>query len=63
MPEDAERPPSQIQTPKGRWRQADVKRAITAAEQAGLGCYRIEIAHDGTISIVVDAQSKASADF
>lgn len=63
MPEDAERLLGQVQATKGRWRQADVKRAITAAEQAGLGCYRIEIAHDGTISIVVGAQSKASADF
>ncbi len=39
----------------GRWRQADVRRAINAAEQAGLSGYRIEIAPDGTISIVVDA--------
>jgi hypothetical protein len=38
---------------KGRWRQADVKRAIAAAEQAGLASYRIEIAPDGAIAIVV----------
>ncbi len=38
---------------KARWRQADVKRAIGAAEQAGLHCYRVDIAPDGTISIVV----------
>jgi hypothetical protein len=38
---------------KARWRQADVKRAIGAAEQAGLRLYRVEIAPDGTISIVV----------
>ena len=37
----------------GRWRQADVKRAIGAAERAGLDSYRVEIAPDGTISIVV----------
>jgi len=39
-------------TRKG-WRQADVKRAIGAAEQAGLTSYRVEIAPDGTISVVV----------
>jgi hypothetical protein len=38
---------------KGRWRQADVKRAIATAEQAGLASYRIEIAPDGAIAIVV----------
>ena len=35
------------------WRQADVRRAIAAAEKAGLTDYRVEIAPDGTISIVV----------
>lgn len=35
------------------WRQADVKRAIAAAEQAGLQHYRVEIAPDGTLAIVV----------
>lgn len=35
------------------WRQADLKRAINAAEQAGLKDYRVEIAPDGTITIVV----------
>ena len=38
---------------KRRWRQSDVKRAIAAAEEAGLSSYRIELAPDGTISIVV----------
>jgi hypothetical protein len=37
----------------GTWRQADVKRAIVAAEQAGLTDYRVEMAPDGTITIVV----------
>ena len=41
------------------WRQADVKRAIAAAEKAGLTSFRIEIAPDGTISIVVGAPSDA----
>ena len=44
-------PPSP--TGKGHWRQADVKRAIAAAEKAGLRNYRVEIAPDGTISIIV----------
>lgn len=38
---------------RARWRQSDVKRAIAAAEQAELGSYRVEIAPDGTIAIVV----------
>jgi hypothetical protein len=38
---------------EGTWRQADVKRAIAAAEQAGLTSYRVEIATDGTIAIIV----------
>lgn len=38
---------------KSRWRQSDVKRAIAAAEQAKLASYRVEIAPDGTIAIVV----------
>jgi hypothetical protein len=38
---------------RGRWRQSDVKRALAAAEQAGLSSYRVEVAPDGTISIVV----------
>jgi hypothetical protein len=37
----------------GQWKQADVKRAINAAEKAGLTSYRVEIAADGTISIIV----------
>lgn len=38
---------------KGNWRQADVKRALDAAQKAGLSSYRVEIAPDGTISIIV----------
>ena len=45
--------PSVAPTRRGRWRQSDVKRAIAAAEQAELQAYRVEIALDGTISIVV----------
>ena len=35
------------------WREADLKRAILAAQEAGLRGYRIEIAPDGMITIVV----------
>jgi len=42
---------------RGRWRQSDVKRVIAAAGQAGLDDYRIEIAPDGMISIVVGDSS------
>jgi hypothetical protein len=38
-----------------RWRQSEVKRLLAAAEQAGLQSYRVEIAPDGTNSIVVGA--------
>jgi hypothetical protein len=38
---------------KKRWRQADVERAVAAAEQAGLESYRVEVAPDGTISVIV----------
>lgn len=37
------------------WRQSDVKRMIAAAEQAGLQSYRVELAPDGTLSIIVGA--------
>jgi hypothetical protein len=47
--------------PKAHWRQSDVKRAIGAAEQAGLRFYRVEIATDGTIAIVVGATPEAAA--
>jgi hypothetical protein len=44
------------------WRQADLKRAIAAAQQAELANYRVEIAPDGTISIVVGAPSDMADD-
>jgi hypothetical protein len=53
MPDEAETPPAQDEKDKTRGRQADVRRAIAAAEKAGLRSYRVEIAFDGTISIVV----------
>jgi hypothetical protein len=59
MPDDTS---TQPRTPAGRsWRQAEVRRAINAAEQAGLSHYRIEIAPDGTIAIVVGAPAENAA--
>jgi hypothetical protein len=47
---------------KRSWRQSEVKRVISAAEQAGLQSYRVEIAPDGTISIVVGAPADTADD-
>jgi hypothetical protein len=47
---------------RGAWRQADVRRAIAAAEQAELRSYRVEIAPDGTIAIVVGEQAGTADD-
>ena len=58
MPDDA---PTERAATRAPWRQAEVKRAIAAAEQAGLSCYRIEIGPDGTISIVVGAPAETTA--
>lgn len=44
-----------------RFTQADVSRAISAAEKARLRSYRIDITPDGTISIVVGTASKGPA--
>ncbi len=46
---------------KRAWRQADVRRAIGAAQQAGLQQYRVEIGPDGTIAIVVGTASPEGA--
>ena len=58
LPDDITNPASRGETgDKARWRQSDIKRAIAAAKQAGLETYRVEIAPDGTISIIVGAPS------
>jgi hypothetical protein len=44
---------SSSDSPNQGWCQADVERAIAAAEAAELPSYRIEIGPDGTITIVV----------
>jgi len=59
VPGDAAAQPGKGAT--GRWRQADVRRAIAAAEQAGLASYRVEIAPDGTIAIIVGEVSETAA--
>ena len=46
---------------KTNWRQADIRRAISAAEQAGLKSYRVEIGTDGTVSIIVGAPAESDA--
>lgn len=40
---------------RAAWRQKDLERALGAAREAELSSYRVEIAPDGTISIVVGA--------
>jgi hypothetical protein len=47
---------------KRHWRQSEVKRAIAAAEQAGLEAYRVDVAPDGTIAIIVGAPADTAAD-
>ncbi|MXO73112.1 hypothetical protein [Alteraurantiacibacter buctensis] len=44
----------------GHWRERDLRRALLVARQAGLGNYRVDIAPDGTISIMV-IEGKAGA--
>ncbi len=39
--------------PDAGWQDADLRRAIAIAQEAGLASYRIEIAPDGTITITV----------
>jgi len=56
LPEDESSPESEGNP---AWREADVRRAIAIAEEAGLKDYRVEIAIDGTIAIVVGAPADA----
>lgn len=61
MSDDAAKTEKPNEAPAGAadWRDDDLKRAIAAAEEAGLRSYRAEIAPDGTISIIVGDQPKA----
>ena len=58
LPDQAPAPPGG-EAGKAPWRQSDVRRAIAAAEKAGLREYRIEIDRDGTIAIVVGGPGDA----
>jgi hypothetical protein len=49
----ASEPPEDAARPGGRWRNDDLKRALRIAQDAKLPSYRVEIAPDGTISIIV----------
>jgi hypothetical protein len=61
MPDDGAGAPEETAGgPRKPWRQSDVKRAVAAAEQAGLQSYRVEIAPDGTISIIVGAPADSA---
>lgn len=62
MSDDAEDPAIKGPPQKGGWRQSDVKRAIDAAQKAELSSYRVEIAPDGTISIVVGIPPQAGSE-
>jgi hypothetical protein len=54
MPDNLSGPTKENEASQKRhWRQSDIKRALAAAQQAGLPSYRVEISPDGTISIVV----------
>ena len=57
MPEPT--PPEDGIDTEPRWHEADVERAIAAAERAGLRAYRVEIATDGAIAIVVGSPPDA----
>ena len=61
MPEDSPFEAGAGEPPERReWREVDLERALAAAQHARLGSYRIEIAPDGTISIVVGQASETS---
>lgn len=51
--------PASADTSGLRWSEADLERAIATAKRAGLDAYRIEIAPDGTIAIVVGSSETA----
>ncbi len=47
---------------KQPWRQSDVKRAIDTAAAASLPSYRVEIAPNGTISVIVGDPAETAPD-
>jgi hypothetical protein len=61
MPDDVECHTDKAEVrAKARWRQSDLKRAIAAAEKAGLQAYRVDVSPDGTISIIVGAPEETA---
>ena len=46
---------------RGHWRERDLQRAIAVAKRSGVTAYRVEIAPDGTISIVVGERDRKSS--
>lgn len=53
-------PAPATQTRHGHWSERDLRRAIAVVRRAGLKAFRVEIAPDGTISIVVGTAKTAS---
>lgn len=47
-------------TRKHSWREVDLRRALVAARRAKLRNYRVEVAPDGTISIVVTGTNRTA---
>lgn len=63
VPDDAASAPvTQAAHTPGGWQDTDLERAIGAAQQTGLSSYRVEIAPDSTIAIVVGAQTATEPD-
>ncbi|MXO89115.1 hypothetical protein [Alteraurantiacibacter aestuarii] len=60
MPNKDKQPEVGCAQGQGVFTQVDVQRAISAARDAGLRDYRVEIAPDGTIAIVVGAAARAA---
>lgn len=60
--DDALRPVADAAAPADGWQDTDVERAIGIAQRAGLVSYRVEIAPDGTIAIVVGTPTDPPAD-
>lgn len=48
---------------RAQWRETDLRRAIVAAKKAGLRFYSVEVAPNGTISIVVGPQAPNAQKF
>lgn len=56
MPDDGSSTLACQKVRRGHWREKDLQRALSAAKRSGLTDFRVEIAPDGTIAIVVGQQ-------